>query len=523
MIHNVFFIDNNKDAVSDFESLCFINPEINVVGGTGLISDGVNQIKTNPSINVVVISQNIIDGDCITALKALQSLSCKKIVIINEPNEIMQSNIENLGGICTLYPFDYNALENILQSGNNNAAYAQQPSFQQFSPNNRENINSIPFNYDNTQNQEYNNPSAQNYNPYSNNKHNDIDDIELRDNPFVNMAINNMEQTAPDVKEKLRMIRREKPAESNGRIFAQKVIALHNQKGGVGKSTLAKELAVAIRRFIVVKDGIQRQPNVCLCDFDLDANDLIAMLNLPEHPNIGDWYNDLHIESKRTAAAKGLIEEPISNIVFTEKDIKSKYLQKHESGIYVLAAPESKRISTEIHREDIKAIINNLKMCDFDVIIIDTGPNILDYTITSLIEADTILAVSTCELISARRLDSIIRDLAQTPGCPLSKIKLVINKYDQMSNIEPSEITDVLRLELYGIIPYFSEICNIHNEGYSAFYNKVAKNRQANTIFLESINALAKKLIGIDQIAAQVSSTTQNKSFWSKLFGGKNK
>jgi septum formation inhibitor-activating ATPase MinD len=150
--------------------------------------------------------------------------------------------------------------------------------------------------------------------------------------------------------------------------------------------------------------------------------------------------------------------------------------------------------------QHIGAIIENLKLCDFDMIILDTGPNIFDYTIMSLMKSDLILAISTCEVASAKRLDGVIADiLSRMPEYNPEKVKLIINKYDPNLNISPQELIDVLNLELYGVIPNYPEICNMNNSGYSAFYNK-ARNKEEGGAYISSIIEIAKKVSGIDKL-----------------------
>lgn len=488
MAKGVYFIEPNQNIISDFEGYFMLNPSLTLIGNSGLLSQALTEICSNPAVDIIIIAESMIDGDCVTALKQLSTHSATKIVTINAANEMLQQQIRSLGGIVLMKPYTYSDLDTVLSRDVTTSASVPEESI----------LN----------------------NPISEAPQTPID------NPYIEMAIPKDVKNKPDdIKEKLRQVRRAHPMAQSEHLLPQQVIAIHNQKGGVGKTTLAKELAVAIHRFGIVKNGQTHQPKVCLCDFDLDASDVISVLNLPPKPNISDWYNALTIESQRIGVIKGT-PEPVENIRFTEKQIMENFLIRHETGIYVLAAPESKKESTEIHKEDIRAIINNLRACSFDIIILDTGPNILDYTLTSLIEADTILAVSTCEFVSAKRLNSIIQDIVKIPGCNPSKIKLVVNMYDRMCNIAPQELVDVLNLELMGVIPKFDEMGNINNEAYSVFYNKVAKDKKANLAYAEAINRLARKVTHVDEMSSSVrsadmqqSETKKKRGFWHRLFG----
>ena len=106
-------------------------------------------------------------------------------------------------------------------------------------------------------------------------------------------------------------------------------------------------------------------------------------------------------------------------------------MQKHDSGLYILTAPENKTDGLQVSREVIIAVLENLRLCDFDIVIVDTGSNIFDYTIAAILKATVILALSTCDVVSAKRIDGVLEDiLLGIDGFDKSKMKLVINKYD---------------------------------------------------------------------------------------------
>lgn len=451
MANGIYFLEPNSSLVSDFESYSLINDNVTFLGGSPTFAEGNNFIKTHPDIRYLIINERLLDADCITVLSQLSVHPSLKIVTLEMNNEPLKEKISSMGGITITKPYTYTDIERVI---NSNIGNVQQPS---------------------------------------------INSGMTSDNPFL-ATQQGMQQgqpsanTRPDIQERLRNIRR-RPNENKNKIIKQKVVAIHNQKGGVGKSTVSKELATALRCMKIQSNGEEYKPKVCLCDFDLDSSDIVSLLNLPTFPNISLWCRDLEIESQRTG-------EPIEMVRFTERDIKENYLIQdvNGSGIYVLAAPENKAESTSIHMEHIEAIIENLKLCDFDMIILDTGPNIFDYTIMSLMKSDIILAISTCEVASAKRLDGVIADiLSAMPGHNSDKIKLVINKYDSNTNISPQELIDVLNLELYGVIPNYPEISNMNNSGYSAFYNK-ARNKEESNAYIASIIEIAKKVSGIDKL-----------------------
>lgn len=462
MANGIFFIEPNSSIISDFESYCLINDNVKFIGGTGSFQQALGVIRTTPDIRYLVINERALDADCITMLSQLSGISAQCIVTLETNNEMLKSRLAQMGVATILKPYSCSDLEPFFGT-----------------------VNMQPSSFD-----------SNNATPVPN------------DNPFMNnrpgMTQNQPANTRPDIQERLRNIRRN-PPENKNKIIKQRVVAIHNQKGGVGKSTLAKELATALRCMKIQANGEEYKPKVCLCDFDLDSSDIVSLLNLPTYPNISLWVEDMEEEAQRT-------RQPIENVRFTERDIKDNYLLKdtNGSGIYVLAAPEDKTESTRIHMEHIEAIIENLKLCDFDIIILDTGPNIFDYTIMSLMKSDIILAISTCEVASAKRLDGVIADiLTRMPEYNPDKVKLVINKYTPNTNISPQELIDVLNLELYGVIPNYPEISNMNNSGYSAFYNK-ARNKEESSAYVASVIEIAKKVSGIDKLQQRTNQMPQS-------------
>lgn len=500
MSKGIYFLEQNRTIVSDMEGYFFIKNEYNLAGTSNSISKGVPEILSNPSIQVIVISESLIDGNCMTALAKLSNSQAMKIVTLNTPNEMLQNDIRKTGAKIIIKPYGFTDLDKVIKS-NMQAAPQPKPA-------------PVPQSQPQSKPVEPKRP--------------------MSDNPFITQGAKYTNESQEDVKDRLRKVRVTPTEETRDRLLPQQVLAVHNQKGGVGKTTTTKELAIAIRRFGIKKNGVIKQPEVCIVDCDLDAcGDITHMMNLPARKNIGLWNTDLKLEQRRIEEKTGKVE-PLTNIRFSEQTIKGNYLVRHESGVWVLPAPTIKMESTKIHRDAIQSIIQNLRACDFDIILLDTGPNILEYSVAALLEADKILAVSTCEISSVNRLDGIIKDLLNFSdfGRDLNKIKLIINMYDNKGNISPKEVATVLNVELVGVIPRFDEMPNINNEAYSSFDNKIAKDKKANQIYSDSINKIARKVTGIDAIqnrqvrvnqlpnpALNPNQQPPKKSFWQKLFG----
>ena len=316
------------------------------------------------------------------------------------------------------------------------------------------------------------------------------------DNPFsssrpTTLKKKDVEPQQPTFQERVKRAQLQRYANIENRIIPQRVVAIHSQKGGVGKSTITRELAISAACSQINTDTMTYCPKVCICDFDFDASDIAVIMGMRNQQGIMTWCEDIDYEAERSG-------EQIQDIRFTENVVKERYLQEHESGVYVLCAPERKTDSFKIETAHVEAMIENLKLCDFDIILMDTGPNILDYTLTALSRADEIYAVCSCDMQSAKRIDGMINDVfGKMRGFNFGKISLLVNRLHERSSITPLELSKALNLPLIGELPYFPEIVEINNDGTSVFFNR-RKVSPAVEEYRRAIKNVAKHLIKTD-------------------------
>lgn len=119
------------------------------------------------------------------------------------------------------------------------------------------------------------------------------------------------------------------------------VITVFSTKGGVGKTFVSVNLAVALAQ--------QTNKKVALVDLDLDYGNVALALNVVPRFTIADVVDD------------------IRNI---DPDIIESYFSPHESGVKVLAANVQPQIHEFINNEHIDIIIGAIQS-NFDYIIVD--------------------------------------------------------------------------------------------------------------------------------------------------------
>ena len=454
MTKGIYFLDKNAGLISDIESFFVVNDTVCFRGGSGLLQQAIKEVNARKDIDIIVISDNLVDASCVEALKAFLNHPAKKIVALRSNDDVTKERIAKHAVVIT-YPYSCNLIEETIKRMGDAPAY-DKSDLERIAESRVEEDN--PFSKGALSKRQKSNPSTEN---------------------------------VPSFQERLKTIQLNRYKQADSRVIPQKVVAIHSQKGGVGKSTIARELAIGTSCLQIKKDTSTYRPKVCLCDFDFEASDIAVLMNIENAQGIMTWCEDIDYEASRTG------ESP-EEIRFTENAIKERYLQLHESGVYVLLAPVRKTDSFRIDSHHVEAIIENLKLCDFDIILIDTGPNILDYTLMALSKVDEIYTVCNCDMLSAKRVDGMIGDIyTQMEGFNFGKIGLLVNKMHEKSSVSPGELAKALNLPLVGEVPYYPEIVEINNEGVSVFFNRRKPSGQA-TEYAAAFKTLARKLIRPD-------------------------
>lgn len=237
------------------------------------------------------------------------------------------------------------------------------------------------------------------------------------------------------------------------------VITLFSTKGGVGKTFIATNLAVALKK--------ESGKRIVLVDLDLDFGNAALALNIAPKFTISDVVDD------------------INNI---DQDLIESYLISHESGIKILPANLKPQITEFINAEHIQVILKTLQK-SFDYVIIDMPARFYETVGPAFVIADNLLVVTTPEISTIRNVKSALLTLGDL-NYPKSKIKVILNRSDRRSLIKPKDIEATLNQNIYASINFDYKIAlSSLNEGVTV----VEKNTRSG-MGKEFIN-VAKKII----------------------------
>lgn len=270
-----------------------------------------------------------------------------------------------------------------------------------------------------------------------------------------------------------------------------KVITVFSAKGGVGKTTIACELAT----FLSLTNHGKGKFRVCLVDFDLMFGDILSTLNYnPNQVTMMDWISDINMRY-----SKG---EEWNNISYDAGQIERYLQKKEESGLYSLIAPITNYDYMKIPEKEIANLCGTMlrnitENGDFDFVIIDTGNNIEDATYISLDRADEILLILTQSMNSANCNNNFLNTMNHLKF-DLSKVKIVINKAKPAKGvgISTSELQEALKnpatnqpFTCYAKIKDNVAVQNAENVGEPMVYKSGHE-------FTKSIGEIASHVIG---------------------------
>ena len=215
-------------------------------------------------------------------------------------------------------------------------------------------------------------------------------------------------------------------------VMDSKVVSVFGAKGGIGKTTIAVNLASVLS---------QMGKRVALIDADLQFGDANVFFD---------------IESKNTIAELSQAGE-VSDI-----DAIKRISVLHQSGVSVLCAPRSPEFAEYVSPKNIETVINTMRPY-YDYIIVDTAPLFNDTTVTAIENSNLVLLVSGIDISTLRNTKTsfnILESLQQ-----LEKIELVVNKISE-SIITVKDVQRILERPVRNQIPFdLKTALTCHNKG----------------------------------------------------------
>ena len=215
-------------------------------------------------------------------------------------------------------------------------------------------------------------------------------------------------------------------SESNSSI--SKIITIYSNKGGIGKTTIATNLAYELAR--------STKDKVALVDLNLQLGDVSTFLNLNPTFDVAYFINNI-------------VEKNSSSFL-------EAFERYRDTSLYVLSDPNYIEQAEALTVQKVENLLNALKK-QFSYIVVDMSSNIDANSLKILDKSDYILFTTIVNIPAIRNTQRCL-NLFASRRYAKDKVKIVINRYMENEEINIEDIESTLGEKIYWKIPnnYFS-------------------------------------------------------------------
>lgn len=235
-----------------------------------------------------------------------------------------------------------------------------------------------------------------------------------------------------------------------------KIITIYSAKGGVGCTTIATNLALALHT---------EETKVAVVDCNLQFGDVAVFFNMKPQHNVIELFE----------SAESLDQDYIASVAL-----------QHASGARVFLAPPSPEQADVVNAAQVKRTLEILRTL-FTYVIVDTSSALNDIALSIFDVSDKIVLVTTPD-IPAIKDARIFFDLIDALSYPPDRILFALNRVDKRGGISAQNIQDSIKHEVMAQLPLEERVLFSINNGVPLFVS----NR--NLPFAQAIADMAAKL-----------------------------
>ena len=214
---------------------------------------------------------------------------------------------------------------------------------------------------------------------------------------------------------------------------SSRVYSVFAPKGGVGKTTIAFNLAVALS---------QSEQRTVLIDGSLQFGDLRSLLKVP-------------------VDAPSILDLPTDRVA--ESDLQD-VLWRDPSGIDILLAPPRVEMAEMVTARDVDKILSLLRRV-YGAIVIDMSSALNDINLSFLDLSDTIVEIVTYDSTTIHNTIAVA-DTFRMIGYPASKVRYLVNRSDSSGGIDPTDLERALgRVPEHRVVSDGLLVVQSNNEG----------------------------------------------------------
>ena len=205
----------------------------------------------------------------------------------------------------------------------------------------------------------------------------------------------------------------------------QRLIVVYSPKGGVGTTTIAVNLALAIAA---------REPDkVALVDLTPMSGHVATALDLRPKLTLADLLRD----------SQGLISPEI---------LRSTYLNRHEAGVHVLCGSTSPGTTPGITAEEVTRTLEAV-LAAIPTAVVDLGSHLDDRVMAAIGAADDVVFVVTPDFPALKSVHSMLEFMGEG-GSHGAEPTMVVNETYALQTLTPGDIETALGRRVTVRIPY---------------------------------------------------------------------
>jgi Flp pilus assembly CpaE family ATPase len=201
-----------------------------------------------------------------------------------------------------------------------------------------------------------------------------------------------------------------------------RIVAVISPKGGVGKTTIATNLAVGLGRTYPM--------SVVIVDLDLQFGDVASGLLLePEHT----------------------ITDAVVGAASQDSMVLKTYLSVHPAGIYALCGPRNPVEMDKISGEHVSHVLQQLQK-EFQFVVVDTAPGLGEHVLATLELATDAVWVCGMDIPSIRGLRTGIQILSELDLLP-ERRHVVLNMADRRTGLSLQDVEATIGAPVDVVLP----------------------------------------------------------------------
>lgn len=212
------------------------------------------------------------------------------------------------------------------------------------------------------------------------------------------------------------------------------VIGVFSPKGGVGKTTLATNIAIGLGQIAPM--------SVVIVDLDLQFGDVASGLYLnPEHT----------------------VTDAVTPAAAQDSLVLKAFLTVHPAGIYALCAPPNPVDADHITPDQITHLLEQLAQ-EFQYVVLDTAPGMPEIGLAAMEQCTDVVWVSAMDIPSLRGLRSGLEVLRQLEIMPESR-HVVLNMADAKAGLNVRDVESTIGAPVDVSVPRSRAVALSTNRG----------------------------------------------------------